>query len=132
MSFKLKTELNCSAARAYAAWLSEKDHKAMVADHPDCKFDVKVGGKWQVGSLEGVFKELGEDNFKIVMDWRYVEGWDGPYSNLTLEFKDIEEGRCELHLSHENLPKDLEEEVKEGWKDYYFDSMDEYFEEMAN
>lgn len=126
MEIHLDAELNCSATRAFNAWLSEKEHKAMVSDHPDCEFDVKEGGKWKVGSLEGVFKKIDKDNNKIVMSWQYSEGWDYPESRLTVEFTDIKDNKCKMFLAHLDVPEDLHEEIEWGWEDYYISEMQKY------
>lgn len=128
MNIKTLSNIPCSAQTAFDAWLSEKDHKAMVSDHPDCKFDVKEGGKWQVGSLEGDFIKIDKKDLKIVMNWRYTEGWDdNEYSKLTVDFDSTGENTCKVKLLHTNVPDDLADEIKQGWKEYYFEGMKSYF-----
>ena len=128
MNIKTSTELPCSAQRGFDAWLSEKEHSNMVSDHPKCSFDVKEGGKWRVDSLEGDFIEIDRQDFRIVMNWRYTDGWDdNEFSKLTVEFVPASKDTCTIKLNHTNVPDELGEEVKEGWDDYYFEGMKEYF-----
>ncbi len=126
-TIKTSAELPCSAKKAFDAWLSEKDHKGMVSDHPECKFDVKNGGEWKVESLEGKFIDIDEKNLKITMTWRYVEGWDdNPDSKLTVQFKPNGEDSCTIELNHEDVPEELREEIADGWENYYFEGMKSY------
>ncbi len=99
----------------------------MVSDHPECKFDVKNGGEWKVESLEGNFIDIDEKDFKIEMDWRYVEGWgDNPDSNLVVHFKPNGDDACTIKLTHTDVPEELKDEIEDGWKNYYFEGMKSY------
>jgi len=128
MNIRTSTELPCTAQRAFDAWLSEKDHSNMVSDHPKCTFDVKAGGEWRIDSLEGTFIDINRQDLKIVMNWRYTDGWeDNEYSKLTVEFVPASKTACTIKLSQTDVPEELAEEVKSGWDDYYFEGMKEFF-----
>lgn len=123
--------LPCTAEEAYDAWLSSKKHGEMVGG--DAKIEAKVGGKFSIwdGEITGKTLELDPEKHIIVQSWRYnYSDWpeDQP-SKITLEFAKHNENQCKLLFSQSGIPEKYADEVADGWKEYYWEPMKEYFKE---
>jgi activator of HSP90 ATPase len=128
-NFELKTELPCSAETAFSAWLDSRQHGDMVEG--EANIDPQVGGVHSIwdGAITGVTTEIDASKHRIVQEWVYdYDDWpkDQP-SLLTIEFKPVSDGRCELHMQHSTVPAQYADDVKLGWEDYYFKPMKAYF-----
>ncbi len=77
------------------------------------------------GSITGKNLEF-EKNRKIVQQW-YFEGQEAE-SVVTIKLHPHEEGTS-VELRHTNIPDEAYENITEGWKSDYFDSLRELFEE---
>ena len=73
------------------------------------------------GNVTGEYLELVE-NKKIVMKWRLKSWPDAHYSTVTLKLKQILTG-TELDLEQTSVPQDSLEMTKQGWKNYYWQSI---------
>ena len=88
-----------------------------------------VGGKLDAGSgyIQGKYLELIE-NKKIIMEWGTEDfPEEAPPSILTLTFSPHKDG-TELHLTQVNTPPGQTEMYDQGWWDYYWLPLIEYFE----
>ena len=85
----------------------------------------KVGGKFSVfdGYAEGVNLELVPD-VKIVQSWRAGDWPAGHYSRAAFSLQKIE-GGTKLTFSQIGVPEEQYEDVKQGWRDYYWTPMKE-------
>ncbi len=106
---------------------SEK-HGEMIGG--SAKIENKIGGKFNIwdGAVTGETLELDPKKYKIVQSWRYeYDDWpkDVP-SKITLEFVSYNSG-CKLRFLQSDVPEKYAEEVAQGWKDYYWKPMQEYF-----
>jgi activator of HSP90 ATPase len=124
--FKIKDIIPAEPAVIYAAWLDSKEHAAMTGNK--AKVSSRVGEKFTAWDdyISGENLEL-EPGKKIVQSWRTTEFPDGaPDSKLIITFKEVK-GGTEVTLEHTGIPEGQTEEYMEGWKDYYFAPMKEYF-----
>jgi activator of HSP90 ATPase len=65
---------------------------------------------------------------KIVQEWTTTEWPDGyPPSTLELDLKKVTEG-TELTMTHSKVPDEQADDYAEGWTDYYWNPMVEYFQ----
>ena len=116
--------------RVYAAWLDSAQHAAFTGDA--ATIDPLVGGghsAWD-GYITGKNVEL-EAGRRIVQTWRTSEfPEDAPDSLLELLLEPAE-GGTRLILKHTAIPEGQGEQYEEGWKEYYFDPMLEYFTNLA-
>ncbi len=65
---------------------------------------------------------------KIVQEWTTSEWPTGyPPSTLELDLKKVAEG-TELTMTHSKVPEEQADDYAEGWKEYYWDPMVEYFQ----
>ena len=72
-------------------------------------------------------KEKGK---RIVQEWITTD-WPDQYlpSRLEFTFKEIE-GKTEVTMVHSNIPTEQEEELKQGWIDFYWKPLKIYFEKL--
>lgn len=125
--FTLKTTLPAQPAQIYKAWLSTKGHSEMTGS--PAKVNGRVGGKFTAwdGYIFGTTIEL-KSNERILQAWRTTEfPEDAPDSRLEISFEESG-GGTRVTLTHTNMPKDQIANYRQGWEDFYFQPMSEYFE----
>lgn len=110
----------------YEALLDSKKHSEFTRSKVTGQ--AKVGTKFTAwdGYISGTNLEL-EKGKRIVQEWITTE-WpeDYPPSKLEFTFKEVD-GKTELTMVHSNIPVDQEEELKQGWSEYYWKPLKEYF-----
>lgn len=127
-SLKMSVTLPVKADKLYKAWLTSKEHAAFTGGA--AKVSSKVGGKFTAwdGYISGKNTEL-KANKKIVQTWRTSEfPEDAPDSILEIDFEE-KNGKTKLNLYHYNLQKGDAKKYRDGWRDYYFEPMKQYFGE---
>ena len=129
-SFVLTRIFRATPDVIFAAWLDSATHTEIVGAEsvidPCVKGNFTIWDGYITGSNE--FLEL---NKKIVQTWRTNEFPDeSPDSLLELELEEITNG-TKLRLTHSNIPEGQGESYKQGWIDYYFEPMKEYFERKS-
>ena len=78
------------------------------------------------GYISGKYLSIKKEN-KVAMTWLTSEWPDGyPPSKLILTFKDTEMGTW-ITLVQEKVPAEQANEYSQGWKDFYWQPMKEYF-----
>jgi activator of HSP90 ATPase len=105
----------------YEALMDERKHAAFTGG--DAKISRKVGGKFTIygGDIEGKNLELVPDQ-KIVQTWRYSDWPEGHYSIATFALEPTEKG-TRLIFTQTDVPDEKYEDIKQGWKDYYWAPM---------
>ena len=124
--FTISAVIPASASDIYSAWLSSEGHAAMTGNAANV--DGKVGGKFRAwdGYIYGSTLEL-EQGQRIVQAWRTSEFPDeAPDSRLEILFEEITEG-TKVTLIHSDMPEDQIDSYRQGWEDFYFKPMEEYF-----
>ena len=125
-SFVLSTTIPVTANKLYEAFLDSEIHSQFTSS--PAKIENKIGGRFTAwdGYISGVTTHLEKDK-KIVQKWRTTD-FDSSNADSLLEIEFVEEnGKTKLTLKHSNLPEGTAEEYKQGWKDYYFKPLKEYF-----
>lgn len=125
MKIILKQKFPVSAQTLYKSWLSGEEHskmtqsEAQITDKPGESFST-----WD-GYIVG-------ENVRLIPDRQIVQSWrsgdfqeQDPDSMVTINLEDME-GGCLLTLIHENIPNE-QPDYEEGWREYYFKPMMEYF-----
>jgi activator of HSP90 ATPase len=128
MSDKLKMViiLKATPEAIYRAWLDSKQHAAFTGS--PAKIDPRVGGKFSAwdGYITGTTLEL-EPFKRIVQAWRTTEfPEDAPDSHLEV-LLDPDSKNTRLTLLRTNIPEGQGEQYSQGWLDFYFEPMKEYF-----
>ena len=110
----------------YEAYVDPKKHSEFT-DSPATGKPV-VGGKFTAwdGYISGKFLEL-EEGKRVVQEWTSTDFPEGaPPSRLELTFRAVPKG-TEIVMVHSNVPKDQEAETAEGWTEFYWEPLKQYF-----
>ena len=124
--FTLTTVIPATPAEIYKAWLSTKGHTAMTGSA--AKVDGKIGGKFTAwdGYIFGSTLALEPDQ-RIAQAWRTSEFPDeAPDSLVEISLKETKSG-TKITLTHSQIPAGQEDSYRQGWEDFYFKPMKEYF-----
>ena len=128
--------INASPQEVYEAYCDAKKHAEFTG--AKVKFEAKAGGKFDIwdGELTGENVELVKGK-KIVQKWRANDWPEGHFSDLTITFEPEDEGRrpgrasgpegTRLTLVQKNVPDEKADDIDEGWHEYYWKPMNEYF-----
>ncbi len=125
-SLSLSTHLPVSSRQVYDSWLDSAAH-ALFTGSP-AEIDPTVGGSFTAwdGYISGRTLEL-EPGAHILQSWRTTEfPEEAPDSLLEVLFQP-DEGGTMLRLNHTNIPDGQAGQYREGWEEYYFKPMQEYF-----
>jgi activator of HSP90 ATPase len=124
--FKLTATLHASVEEIFNAWLTSDGHSVMTGSA--AQVDGKVGGVFTAwdGYIFGETLEI-ESPHRLVQAWRTSEFPEGaPDSRVEILFEDVKDG-TKLTLVHSAMPEDQVESYRQGWEDFYFKPMKEYF-----
>lgn len=124
--FTISKVIPAKASEIYKAWLHSKGHAAMTGS--PAKVDGKVGGKFTAwdGYIFGSTLEL-TPNQRIVQAWRTSEfPDDASDSRVEILLEEVDAG-TKVTLTHSDMPEDQVESYRQGWEDFYFKPMRQYF-----
>ncbi len=110
----------------YEAWLDSDKHSAFTGSK--AVIDRRVGGTFTAwdGYISGTTIAV-EPFGRIVQSWRTTEfSDDAPDSEIEVLFAEVKEG-TKITLVHSNIPDGQGEAYRQGWIDFYFVPMKEYF-----
>jgi len=125
-SVKVSAVIPASAKEIYSAWLSAKGHSAMTGSA--AKGTPRVGCSFTAwdGYIEGKNLELVPPSL-IVQAWRTSDFPDAAAdSRLEIALSEAKDG-TRVTLTHTDIPAGQAKGYKQGWIDYYFKPMKEYF-----
>jgi activator of HSP90 ATPase len=115
-----------SPKQVYEAYVDPKKHSEFTGSEATGK--PLVGGKFTAwdGYISGKFLEL-EEGKRVVQEWTSTDFPEGaPHSRLELTFREVPKG-TEIVMVHSNVPKDQEDETADGWTEYYWEPLKQYF-----
>ena len=124
--FVLSEIITAKLSEIYKAWLSSDGHSALTGS--PAKVNGKVGGEFSAwdGYIFGTTLKLMPDQ-RIVQAWRTSEfPDDAPDSHLEVLLEE-NEGGTKVTLTHTDMPEEQVDSYKQGWEDFYFKPMREYF-----
>jgi len=110
----------------YQAYIDPKKHSQFTGSEATGK--PVVGGKFTAwdGYISGKFLEL-EEGKHVVQEWKSTDFPEGASpSRLELTFREVPKG-TEIVMIHSNVPKDQEDETAEGWTEFYWAPIKQYF-----
>ncbi len=124
--FTLSIVLSVNPEKIYKAWLSSDGHTAMTGS--PAKVTGRVGGKFTAwdGYIFGKTLEL-EKPHRILQAWRTSEFPEDAQDSLVEILLDKAKGGTKVTLKHYNMPADQVDSYKQGWEDFYFKPMRDYF-----
>lgn len=114
------------ALRIYDAFLNGKQHTAMTGAKATA--GSKVGDAFTAwdGYILGKNLEL-DPGKRILQEWQTTEWPEGaPASLLEWTFIEKDDG-TEVKMAHSKVPASQAESYRQGWIDYYWTPMKEYF-----
>lgn len=112
--------------KVYEALIDAKKHTDFTGSKATC--DPRIGGKFTAwdGYISGKNLKL-EKSKRIVQEWKTTE-WPEDYPPSIVEFSFREKaGGTELIMVHSKVPADQVESYRQGWIDFYWAPMKEYF-----
>jgi activator of HSP90 ATPase len=125
-----KTFVPAVPDEVYDAFMDSKKHSAFTGSKATC--DPRVGGAFTAwdGYISGKNLEL-ETGKKIVQEWSTTDWPDSyPPSTLELAFSKTK-GGTELSMIHSNVPAEQAEDLAEGWVEFYWKPLKDYFKKHA-
>jgi activator of HSP90 ATPase len=119
-----------SPKQVYEAYVDPKKHSEFTSSEATGK--PVVGGKFTAwdGYISGKFLEL-EEGKRVVQEWKSTDfPEDALPSRLELTFREVPKG-TEIVMVHSNVPKDQEDETAEGWTEFYWEPLKQYFKKKS-
>jgi activator of HSP90 ATPase len=129
-TIKQKTLIPATPDEVYDAFMEAKKHSAFTGSKATS--NPKVGGEFTAwdGYISGRNLELVKGK-KIVQEWSTTDWPDKfPPSRLELTFKEAK-GGTEISMIHSNVPAEQADDLAEGWNEFYWKPMKEYFTKRA-
>ena len=124
--FTISDVIPANASEIYEAWLSSNGHAAMTGS--PAQVDGTVGGEFSAwdGYISGSTLDL-RPNERIVQAWRTSEFPEGaPDSRVEVLLEEVNGGTM-VTITHSSIPKDQADSYRQGWEDFYFKPMKDYF-----
>ena len=124
---QLSIEIPVSARRIYEAWLNSEEHAAFTGG--EANVDPNINGEYTAwdGYIQGKTIEL-QPYQRIVQTWRTTDFLESnPDSRLEILLEETE-GGTKVTLIHSNIPQGQARLYEQGWKDFYFEPMKQYFQ----
>ncbi len=128
-SLTLSIELPTTPEQLYQAWLDSAGHAAFTGS--PAEIDARPGGKFTAwdGYITGSTLELHPFD-KIIQAWRTTDfPSSSPDSRLEVLFEPAS-GGTRLTLIHTEIPDGQAEDYRQGWEDFYFTPMTDYFSSL--
>jgi activator of HSP90 ATPase len=125
-TIRQKATIPAEPAVVYEAFIDAKKHSAFTGSK--ATGDGRVGSKFTAwdGYISGKNIAL-EAGKRIVQEWVTSE-WpdDFPPSRLELTFKKVK-GGTEISMIQSDVPAEQADELKEGWTEFYWKPLKNYF-----
>ena len=120
-----------TSKEVYDAFIDPKKHSKFTGSKATGKPNVgSTFSAWD-GYITGKYVEL-EEGKKIIQNWITTD-WpqDFPTSRLELTFKDLG-NKTEIKMVHSDIPVNQEADLRQGWIDFYWKPLKDYFEKTKN
>jgi activator of HSP90 ATPase len=125
-TIKQNTVIPATPDEVYEGFMDAKKHSAFTGSKATC--NPKIGGKFAAwdGYISGKNLEL-EKGKKIVQEWITTEWPKGyPPSRFELTLKKVKDG-TEISMVHSDVPAEQAADIEQGWIDFYWKPLKEYF-----
>ena len=128
--FTLRAVIPATPERIYKAWLSTAGHSKMTGSPAK----VAPGGRGKFTAWDGYIsgQTLERKPFaRIVQAWRTTDFPEAsPDSRVEINLEPVR-GGTQVTIVHSEFPEGQADDYKQGWQDYYFQPMKEYFQKQA-
>jgi len=126
VTIRQKLYIPAKPSEVYHAYTDAAEHSAFTGSK--ATFKAKMGGKFTAwdGYIAGRNLQL-EKGKRIVQEWVTAE-WPAGFAPSTVELllKKKDDG-TELTMIHSNVPRQQAGSYREGWIEYYWKPLKEYF-----
>lgn len=125
-SFTLSTTLPAKPEKIYQSWLSREGHSRMTGS--PAEVDAKTGGEFKAwdGYIWGKTLIM-EPYQRIVQAWRTTEfPEESPDSQVEILLEETSDG-TKITLNHKDIPDGQGDSYKQGWEEFYFTPMRDFF-----
>lgn len=123
--------VNASPIEVYEAFMNSQKHSEFTGSK--ATGTPKEGAEFSAwdGYISGKNLELVKGK-KIVQEWITTD-WpkDYPPSRLELKFKDLGD-KTEIAMTHSKVPANQETSLRQGWLDFYWKPLKEYFKKQKS
>ncbi len=128
-SLTLSIHLPVSPERVYQAWLDSAGHSAFTGS--PAEVDARPGGKFTAwdGYIWGTTLELYPFH-KIIQTWRTTDFAPSSLDSHLEVIFEPDAGGTRLTLIHTDIPEGQAEDYRQGWEDFYFKPMLEYYSSL--
>jgi len=111
----------------YAAFTESRRHAAFTRS--PARIQARVGGKFSAydGYAEGRMLVLGPAK-EIALSWRASDWPEGVESTIRITLKPAGKGTV-LTFVQEGVPRDQVADIREGWREFYWEPLRKYLEE---
>jgi len=127
-SFKQQVSFNTTPDELYEQIMDAKKHAKFTGQK--AVMSRKVGGEFSLFDDAGYGKNIELiPGRKIVQTWRMrQDDWpEDVMSEITFDFKPVGKNKTKLIFTQRNIPTNVAEDFKQGWKDYYWKPWKEMF-----
>lgn len=127
VSIKQVVSIPVSPEKVYDVFVDPEKHSEFTGSKASGK--AKIGGKFTAwdGYSFGKYLELDKGK-RIVQTWQTTDWPKGyPPSRLELILKEIPDG-TEVTMIQSEVPAEQEEELAEGWIEFYWEPLKKYFQ----
>ena len=123
-------EIPASPAEVYGAFADAKKHAAFTGSK--ATFEAKAGGKFTAwdGYIYGKNLEL-KPGKRLVQEWMTTEWPEGQAPSIVeFSFK-AAKGGTRVKMVHSKVPAEQADDYRQGWTDYYWKPLKQYFAKLA-
>lgn len=122
---KMSAVIPAASGEIFDAWLSSKGHTAMTGSA--AKATARVGAAFSAwdGYISGKNLELSPT--RILQSWRTTEFPDDAPDSVLEILLEKSRGGTKVTLIHTDIPAGQAASYRQGWMDFYFKPMKEYF-----
>jgi activator of HSP90 ATPase len=126
-----KVVISATPEEVYNAYTNAKKHTEFTGSK--ATNNPVVGGKFTAwdGYISGKNLEL-EKGKRIVQEWVTTDWPEGyPPSKLELILREVN-GKTEITMVHSDAPAEQENDLKQGWTDFYWEPLKNYFKKRKH
>jgi activator of HSP90 ATPase len=122
-TIRQSTTFRATPHEVYEMLIDSRKHTRLTGEK--AKISRAIGGRFTAydGYISGVNLALTPDR-QIVQSWRGSDWPEGHFSKATFSLAEVR-GGTRLTFRQSGVPEDQYEDIKEGWRDYYWKPMRE-------
>lgn len=122
-----KILINALPNEVYHVLLDAEKHAELTGG--EVEINPVVQGKFSIfdGYCKGYTMELIPDK-RIVQAWNFAEeGWPEDHFSICIFELSEKDNKTELNFTQTKIPAHKSEDLKNGWKEFYWDAMETFF-----